>query len=403
MLSILFFCGSFLPVSAQVYCPPGQYCPPFSVVPTQQSFDVGFQETDTETFYRIFTGPGRAPTSAEIALAERIKGSAVRIYQGNGCGTGSLCGRDDKYIYIMTNAHVASTRIGSVSRCQAIVNGRLEQFSAQVVETAYSTRYRTDWSLLRADASHMAGITPIQLYAELPDKEAITVTWGHPRCNPTQGHSSETILFSTVWYWLPNSIGGQSGSAKVQLVNGVPVQVGLLTWTEQYRGRWVGSGQFISTIRKQSEERTNKAELRTGNEKIPEAAPTAADPLGVELTEGYAVAGDGAMLDVGFRDKQNPLGVQLDEKWAAAGDSQEVSLRNYPIWFDPSNVPVDPVDPPKDDEGDEEEEGDGEDDKPADPLWTYQKRQDVIIATDGLNTVTIIGDIEAFLKDVLQK
>jgi hypothetical protein len=329
-----------------------------------------------ENWYTIFTGPGRQPTKAEIELAERIKFTSVRIYQGNGCGTGSLCGRDEQYIYILTNAHVASTRIGSISRCQAVVNGKLQQFNAEAIETAYSSKYRTDWTLLRASAKFMAGIEPIPLSKELPDPEGLTVTWGHPQCKPTQGHSCQTVRFGTVWLWNPNAIGGQSGSAVVQLVGTQPVQKGLLTWSEGDGRAMRGSGQFLKTIWEQSSNRTNVGELRSGSEMI----PMADNPMGVELADGYAT--NGFQLAVGYAvDKNNPLGVELHNKWASLGDKTEVSLRNYPIWYEP-----------KDQEKEEEE---------VEPTleWKIKQSENAVILSNGERSVTITGDVDQFLSE----
>jgi len=302
------------------------------------------EKTSVEDWYKLFTGPNRQPTESEKALAAKIKFTALRAYQGNGCGTASFCGRDSEYTYYLTNAHVASSKIGTQTKLQSIVNGELQQFNATLVEVAYSSVYRTDWGLLRAGVGQMKGVTPVPLSTTMPDPNADTVTWGHPKCQTTRGHSCKTVKFGKVWLWLPDSIGGQSGSAVVQIEDGVPVQKGLLTWSE---GGY-GSGQFTATIFEQSQNRTNVGEMRTGKESIPEVVPVnRSNPLGVYLQDTYSVlGGDGhSFPTVAQEHVQPPPGFELTDKWAFLGDAREVSLRNYPIWHDKTNPPTDPTDP----------------------------------------------------------
>lgn len=359
-LVVLLFVAVFGSVSFGQVCPtcPLSECPPQVIIGSDGQL-IGYAEnftpqelqavegTNVEDWYKIFTGPDRQPTESEKALAAKIKFTACRAYQGNGCGTASFCGRDSEYTYYMSNAHVASSKIGSQTRLQSIVNGKLEQFNATLIEVAYSSVYRTDWALLRASADQMKGIEPVLLSKSMPDPDADTATWGHPKCQTTRGHSCKTVKFGKVWLWLPNSIGGQSGSAVVQFENGRPVQKGLLTWSE---GGY-GSGQFTATIFEQSQNRTNVGEMRTGNEAIP--LEDVSNPFGVELTDTYSVLGsDGeALIPLGKQEPGNPGNVELEDKWGCLGDPREVSLRNYPIWHDPTptdpNPPTDPV-PPND-------------------------------------------------------
>lgn len=303
-------------------CPNGQcltpqitYGAPIYQAPVIQQPQVPCEPVQTAAataaeWYSILVGPnGRTLTDEEKKLAYEWSKRAVRVYQGNGCGTGNLVGRDDKFIYIMTNAHVASTKIGSVSKCQAFVDGKVQTFNASAVESAYSNYTRTDWTLLKADATNMAGIEPIKMSKEKPDANKITTTWGCPRCEPIRGQVLQTVSMGQVWYWLPNSIGGQSGSAVVQEGH----QVGLLTWTENGKG----SGQFTASIWAQAKNQNTDGPARTGAE-VP-----VSNPLGVELREGFHT-----------------------------GD-RETGLGEYPIWEDGSvTPPPGPVDPncPEDDD-----------------------------------------------------
>lgn len=258
----------------------------------------------SEQWYTILVGPsGRTLTEAEKNAAKEWSLRAARTYQGNGCGTSNLCGRDSNATYWMTNAHVASTTIGRQCRLQVLENGQVRSFTAAVVEAAYSSRTRTDWALLKGPPDVLPDVKPIQLSKERPDPNKITVTWGCPRCEPVRGQIVETVAMGSVWYWLPNSIGGQSGSAMIQ--DGT--EVGLLTWTENGRG----SGQFTATIWAQSRNQNTDGPARTGFE-----VPVGGDGP-IELKEGY------------FSEAKE------------TGD-----LGEYPIWADSAPPdPVDPVDP----------------------------------------------------------
>jgi hypothetical protein len=256
-----------------------------------------------EQWYTILVGPnGRTLTEPEKRAAKEWSLRAARTYQGNGCGTSNLCGRDSNSTYWLTNAHVASTTIGRQCRLQVLEGGQIRSFTAVVVEAAYSSRTRTDWALLKGPPDVLPGVQPIRLSKEKPDPNKTTVTWGCPRCEPVRGQIVETVSMGSVWYWLPNSIGGQSGSAMIQDGN----EVGLLTWTENGRG----SGQFTATIWAQSRNQNTDGPARTGFE-----VPVVAHPLpATDLREGYFAA-----------------------------PKETGDLGEYPIWAD--SKPVDPVDP----------------------------------------------------------
>ena len=264
-----------------------------------------------DQWYTILVGPkGRTLTDAEKAAAKQWSMRAGRTYQGNGCGTSSLCGRDETGTYWMTNAHVASTTIGRECRVQVVEDGQIRTFTTKVIEAAYSSRTRTDWALCKGPADVLSGVEPIKLSKEKPDANKITATWGCPRCEPIRGQILQTVSMGSVWYWLPNSIGGQSGSAVIQ--DGM--EVGLLTWTENGKG----SGQFTATIWAQSQGQNTDGPARTGFE-IPVTSSA------IDLREGYFCE-----------------------------DKETKSLGEYPIWADgtvqPPPGPVDPNCPEDDDQ-----------------------------------------------------
>lgn len=272
---------------APSYCPDGVCCPPVTIystpieaIPAEPEVVEAPQETAAAAdWYSRLTSPrGRRISAEEEAIIRSWAGRAVRIINGNSCGTGSLCGRDGSSIYILTNAHVASTRIGNRVQCEALLADKsaTEKFPAFVVESAYSSRTSTDWALLKADVSFMVGIEPIKLSKTSPDGD-LAATWGCPRCEIPSGQLIETTSLGSIWYWDPNSIGGQSGSAVVQ--DGL--QKGLLTWTINGKG----AGQLTETIYNQSARKNTDGPARPDG-----LVPVG--PLLPELEEGYHAEAD---------------------------------------------------------------------------------------------------------------
>ena len=261
-------------------CPPMVINPAPPVVPVVPVVPVETEgETAESTWFKVLRVPtGHSLTKAEETEIRSWAGRAVRILNGNSCGTGSLCGRDDTGIYILTNAHVASSKIGNVVQCEALKADKsgTEKFSARVIEAAYSSRTSSDWALLKADNKFMKGLEPIKLSTTDPDSSELTGTWGCPRCEVPSGQLCKTTSLGSLWYWQPNSIGGQSGSAVVQ--DGK--QKGLLTWTINGNG----AGQKTATIWKQSKEKNTDGPARVDGLEFPSAT---GQWSGVELIEGY--------------------------------------------------------------------------------------------------------------------
>jgi hypothetical protein len=286
-------------------------------------------------WYSVLKFSSGTNTPANIAEAEKYKWRAVRITTGNSCGSGSLCGRDAKNIYILTNAHVATNRPGNVVNCEAALIDKTgtERFRAVVIEGAYSSRDTTDWALLRAEADHMKGIEPIKLSVKMPDHSKASYTWGCPRCEVPSGQVITTVVKDgLVWKWNPPSIGGQSGSG----VHQRGFQHGLLTWLYSGPNGGVGAGQYTATIFKQSKEQSNVSEKRS-----PGLEPVAINPTD-DLIDGYAVENASVRLATlaGDWDTFVENGTCFD------GYTSESSVNEFPIWGDPDATdPVDPTDP----------------------------------------------------------
>jgi hypothetical protein len=173
-------------------------------------------------------------------------GQAVRVTVDNVCGSGSVCGRDFSTEYILTNAHVAGTRIGRSVNVQFDDNGSRRSVVATIVASAYSSTALADWALLRTDG--LPDEYPVaKLSRSFPNTTIPYRTCGSPRCVwplVCQDVTTRSLDRGTgLWRWRPNSIGGQSGSA----VRDGLVSYGLLTWS------WGGdgAGQATAVIAKQ--------------------------------------------------------------------------------------------------------------------------------------------------------
>jgi hypothetical protein len=162
---------------------------------------------------------------------------------------------------VLTNAHVAGSQVGRmvVVEVESLNNRR---FNAKVIRAAYSNSVSADWALLHIDG--FQDIKPVYISKGPPDSGEQLWTKGFPRCRPFAGQkvTQHATLNNGVLLWLPDAIGGQSGS----LVVDIDDQVGkaLLTWSMTRNGRSYGAGQLTAEIYRQN----RSAELR-GFPKMP--------------------------------------------------------------------------------------------------------------------------------------
>ena len=191
--------------------------------------------------------------------------AACRVRVGNGCGSGSVCGFYKTGSLILTNAHVAGTRLGRICDVDVVVNGKRKNLKASVIMAAYSDRTLTDWAILYVD--DWQEIKPVPLSKEKPDGDHYT--HGSPRCVwplvTTGVRTVEVSDSSSLWRWRPNSIAGQSGSGVWSTED--HKQYGLLTWS--WAG--LGGGQQTSEIWRQAKEQSIEGPPRIPGLEVPEA------------------------------------------------------------------------------------------------------------------------------------
>lgn len=157
-----------------------------------------------------------------------------KVSNGNSCGSGSLVGvSNNGKSLVLTNAHVAGTRVGHVVVCEFPFANN-QRVNARVVMAGYSDRVMMDWAVLELD-QHVSALPHVKLANSAPTGDHYSA--GYPRCRGpffSQLKTQQITHNGTVWRWQPDAIGGQSGSGVHSLAN--HLQYGLLTWS------WGGDG-----------------------------------------------------------------------------------------------------------------------------------------------------------------
>jgi hypothetical protein len=243
-----------------------------------------------------------------ITTGPAIRG-VCRVLNQNSCGSGSICGNQPNgNALILTNAHVAGSRVGRTVRVQVESTG--DEINARVIMAAYSDRTIADWAVLETIEPYTK-VKPVYVSKKRPTGSHYTK--GFPRCRAHNGTDITTVRFgngqqSPVWFWEPDAIGGQSGSGVWSDLDNF--QYGLLTW--QWGGH--GAGQITAEIYRQARGRTT--------------AGFAKPPGLVEVENDYDFTG----LDR----------TDLDDPIVEEGFFAEASISELPIWAE------DQVDPDPD-------------------------------------------------------
>lgn len=175
--------------------------------------------------------------------------AVCRVINQNSCGSGSICGHWKGGSLVLTNAHVAGTRIGrKVSVEVESLGGR--RLTGEVIRAAYSNSVSADWALLFI--ADFQEVQPVHLSKSPPATGSSLYTKGFPRCRSHNGTdiTQYRTLNNGVLLWLPDAIGGQSGSAVWS--DSDNLQRALLTWSMTYNNRRYGAGQLTSEIYRQN-------------------------------------------------------------------------------------------------------------------------------------------------------
>lgn len=228
---------------------------------------------------------------------------AVKVTNGRSCGSGAIVGRDSEGSTIITNAHVAGTRIGRQVRIDYVDSkGVARRTTGRVTMAAYSEKYLTDWAIVKT--SGFNDVEPVRMSTQKPS--GWHYTRGSPRCVwpqvSTAVKTANVADNSPLWRWRPNSIGGQSGSAVWSTEDNL--QYGLLTWS------WggLGAGQQTHWIHRQATTRTIVGPLRAGG--LKEVAENVAETEEGFFSEAGATKG---ITDLDIWDDGTGGGSEPDE------------------------------------------------------------------------------------------
>ncbi len=172
--------------------------------------------------------------------------AVCRILNQNSCGSGSVCGKWKDGSLVMTNGHVAGTDPDRDIVVEAELLGN-KRFTGNIVEVMYNrNEIGADWALLYVPG--LTQVQPVYLTKGLPAKNESMYTKGYPKCVKHAG--TDIAQFQTinngVLLWLPNAIGGQSGSGVWG--DSDHLMKALLTWSIRQGNRWYGGGQLTNTI-----------------------------------------------------------------------------------------------------------------------------------------------------------
>lgn len=239
--------------------------------------------------------------------------AVCRVRNRSSCGSGSVVGRRGDKSLIMTNAHVAGTRVGRLVSVDVEATG--ERIPARVIMAGYSDRVMSDWAILET-VEPWSGVEPVYCSRRRPFGSHYTK--GFPRCQAHSGTDIETVAISDgspVWRWKPNAIPGQSGSGVWSDKD--HLQRGLLTWSI---GGY-GAGQYLAWIYQQAKERAV-----FGFPRIPDMIELLGPP---------------------------PEEPGEDDPVIESGFFSQVSIAELEIWYEdlivpPEPDPDDPDEPPRD-------------------------------------------------------
>jgi len=226
-----------------------------------------------------------------------------RIINQNSCGSGSVCGHWQGGTLVLTNAHVAGTQIGRT--VQVDIESLNIRKPAKVIRAAYSNSVTADWALLHIE-NWISPFAPVYLSKKSPAAGESLYTKGFPRCNPHNGTdiTQHRTLNNGVLLWLPDAIGGQSGSGVWG--DDDHLQKALLTWSWGDGRQTYGAGQLTSEIYRQ-----NRASQLVGHVKMPGLTELPSEWVDTER----AGAGD-PVVEEGFFSIPLERGIQDFPIWA---------------------------------------------------------------------------------------
>lgn len=258
-----------------------------------------------------------------ISTGPAIRG-VCRVVKRNACGSGTIVGHMNGKTLVLTNHHVA----GGDPRADVSVEVEslgMRKFTGHVIRSAYSTSVSADWAIVQLNTE--LDVAPVYLTKKLPPSGYSLYTKGFPRCQPFGGSdiTQQRTLNNGVLLWLPDAIGGQSGSGVFG--DDDHLVYALLTWSMTYGRKSYGAGQLTNEIYRQNRLYEMGYSL-SGYPRMPglEELPGNYDYTGVDR-DGL----DDVVLIEGF-----------------SGSDEMAGVQDLPIWAEdqePEPPPTDPGEP----------------------------------------------------------
>jgi len=236
--------------------------------------------------------------------------AAVRVLNQRSCGSGSIVGHYRGGSLVLTNAHVAGTKIGRRVTIE-VESLNMRRLTGTVIRAAYSSQYSADWALIHIP--QFQEVEPVYLSMAAPHKVESMYTKGFPNCRQHAGTDIAQIaeISNGVMLWLPDAISGQSGSGVWSDID--HQQKALLAWSIKRGNKWYGAGQLTSEIYRQNRMLIRGDNL-VGHERLPEMK---------ELTDDYdfseidtVVDADDPIVEDGFHAGFIERGIQDFPIWA---------------------------------------------------------------------------------------
>lgn len=197
--------------------------------------------------------PGCGSVRSTPDVSEWVEQCSVRVRRGHVCGSGTVFASDRGRVLVLTNAHVVGDDVGATCKVELFARGvRSVPISGEVVAVAYDNRSALDLAVVSLRTVELGSYRPPAIpladrLLPLPVRSR-----GCPGCDwPSEFCGHLLRVRSGTFSFLPEPQPGRSGSGVVQVINGEPRLVGVVTWAASGPDAKEGYGiaQSIDTIR----------------------------------------------------------------------------------------------------------------------------------------------------------
>lgn len=167
----------------------------------------------------------------------------VRIRLPRWSGSGNVIAETETHYVIETNGHVAPT-VGQVVTVDFYFRGDITSVQGVTKKVWFESNKSKDVALVdvpKASVNFKPAVIPYYPNEDYEPKVGDLIFTGAcmEGMSPRPRASNVLAVQNGVVYSDPVSIGGDSGSVNLQVIDGKLWSVGRLAWSIQYNGRWV--------------------------------------------------------------------------------------------------------------------------------------------------------------------